>query len=233
MKFIDHSFSDPESNLALDEALLESAETGQYDECLRVWESPVYFAVLGYSSTWKNELNPNSNLHFLRRKSGGQTVLQGPGCLNFNLILKINPATGIRTDTQAAMAKNKQAIQSCLPDEKIEIQGVSDLVWNGRKFSGNAMRRGKTHYLFHGTFLYNFKLEQIQAQLGKPDREPEYRAQRSHQDFLTTIPVKRETIIEALRKEWSAQSQTSDLPLQLLPALKAEFYGNANWNKKF
>jgi len=233
MQFLNQSFPDPESNIALDEALLESAEIGQSGECLRVWESPVFFAVLGYSSTWKNELSSDCQIPFIRRKSGGQTVLQGPGCLNFNLVLKIKSATGIRTDTANAMQKSMQAIQLCLPEEKFEIQGVSDLNWKGRKFSGNAMRRGKNYYLFHGTFLYSFDLQQIQTQLGKPDREPDYRSKRSHSEFLTNIPAGKEKIIEALKKVWSANTPLQKVPLDLIPELKKTFYSNPDWNQKF
>jgi len=233
MQFLNQSFPEPDSNIALDEALLESAESGVLGESLRVWESPVYFAVLGYSSTWKNELNPNTSIPFIRRKSGGQTVLQGPGCLNFNLVLKVNSSTGIRTDTANAMQKNMQAIQICLPGEKFEIQGVSDLNWKGRKFSGNAMRRGKNYYLFHGTFLYSFDLQQIQTQLGKPDREPDYRAKRSHSEFITNIPAGKEKIIEALKKAWGANDPLKKVPLELIPELKKNFYANPDWNKKF
>lgn len=233
MRFLNLSFPDPDSNIALDEALLESAESGILGESLRIWESPVYFAVLGYSSTWSNELNPRTQTPFIRRKSGGQTVLQGPGCLNFNLVLKVNPATGIRTDTASAMQKSMQAIQLCLPKEKFEIQGVSDLNWKGRKFSGNAMRRGKNYYLFHGTFLYSFDISQIQNQLGKPDREPDYRAKRNHSDFLTNIPVDKETITKALQKVWNANELLQKVPFELMPELKKTFYANPDWNKKF
>lgn len=233
MQFIDLTFPDPESNIAFDEALLESAESGATGECLRIWESAVYFAVLGYSSRWKNELKSNLNIPFLRRKSGGQTVLQGPGCLNFSLVLKVNPATGIRTDTQNAMLKNKQAIESCLDSSVIDIRGVSDLIWRDKKFSGNAMRRGKTHYLFHGTFLYHFDLEQIEEKLGKPDREPDYRAHRSHKDFLTNIPVQKKEIIKSLKAIWQAEEELKKPPMHLVPDLARQFYSNTEWNQKF
>lgn len=233
MQFIDYSFPDPASNIAFDEALLDEAENGRMQESLRVWESSVYFAVLGYSSHWKTELKSNHSIPFIRRKSGGQTVLQGPGCLNFSLVLKNDPATGIRTDTQNAMLKNMAAVQACLPGEPISIQGVSDLNWNDKKFSGNAMRRGKNYHLFHGTFLYDFDIRQIEKQLGKPDREPDYRKSRSHIDFLTNIPLSKAVLIKAMRDAWSAQNTLSSLPTNEVPRLLKTFYGDTAWNQKF
>ena len=235
MLFLKHSFTDPESNLALDEALLESAELGHIGETLRIWESPVYFIVLGYSSKWKNEVNPmsfqDSPIPILRRKSGGQTVLQGPGCLNFSLILKADEKSGIQSDTKKIMQKNLGAVKTWGLWGEIETQGISDLTLNGRKFSGNAMRRGKKFFLFHGTFLYQFDLSKISLYLGKPDREPEYRAKRNHQDFLTNAPVSEKLIITSLSTTWNAQK-----PLEIIPEIekiKLEFYSREAWNKKY
>ena len=235
MLFLKHSFTDPESNLALDEALLESAELGRIGETFRIWESPVYFIVLGYSSKWKNEVNPmsfqDSPIPILRRKSGGQTVLQGPGCLNFSLILKADEKSGIQSDTKKIMQKNLGAVKTWGLSGEIETQGISDLTLNGRKFSGNAMRRGKKFFLFHGTFLYQFDLSKISLYLGKPDREPEYRAKRNHQDFLTNVPVSEKLIITSLSTTWNVQKHLEIIPE--IEKIKLEFYSREAWNKKY
>ncbi len=235
MLFLNHSFQDPESNLALDETLLENAESGLNGEVLRVWESPDYFVVLGYSSKWKNEVKTKNckkdNVRILRRKSGGATVLQGAGCLNFSLILKAAENSGIKTDTKLVMERNLQAAETWKLKEKIEIQGISDLTWADRKFSGNAMRRGKKFFLFHGTFLYQFDLPKISDYLGNPDREPAYRAKRAHQDFLTNIPVKKQTIIASLQKAWGAEKKFGPVPD--IEKLKSEVYSQSDWNLRY
>lgn len=233
MKYLDYSYPDPASNLALDEALLESAENGTWGEMLRIWESPVYFAVLGYSSRWKMEVNPGASIPVLRRKSGGQTVLQGPGCLNFTLILKASDKSGIQSDTRAVMEKNLRAAAGWPLPASPEIQGISDLVCGGKKFSGNAMRRGKSFYLFHGTFLYSFDLLKIAECLGAPEREPEYRKKRSHLDFLMNIPAEKNLIVDSLRREWQAREEISNLPEMEVKRLKSEFYGCESWNLKY
>ncbi len=235
MLFLNHSFPDPESNLALDETLLLNAEAGLHGEVLRVWESPVYFVVLGYSSKWKNEVRRISckkdKITILRRKSGGATVLQGPGCLNFTLILEASENSGIKSDTKQIMEKNLAASAGWKLPGGIKIQGISDLTWQGRKFSGNAMRRGKKFFFFHGTFLYNFALPKIPLYLGKPDREPAYRTKRSHTDFLTNIPLEKQTIISSLRKVWAANKLMADLPD--ITKLKSEIYSQPDWNFRY
>jgi lipoate-protein ligase A len=235
MLFLEHAYLAPESNLALDEALLENAEIGSMGEILRIWESPVYFVVLGYSSKWKNEvyhsLCKKNNVSILRRKSGGATVLQGPGCLNFSLILEAKQNSGIRSDTQRVMQEHQKAAQSWQLPGVIEIRGISDLTWQERKFSGNAMRRGKKYFLFHGTFLYQFDLSKIACFLASPDREPTYRAKRSHLDFLTNIPVQKNLIINSLRKAWGATSTLRQLPE--IEQIKTGVYTQSDWNYKY
>src|SRR5262245_25566901 len=99
MRFIDLSLSTPEENLALDEALLEamdlagSASLRLEGEALRLWESPRPFVVLGVSRRIAEDVDREAcrkdGVPVLRRASGGGTVLQGPGCLNFSLVLSL------------------------------------------------------------------------------------------------------------------------------------------------
>lgn len=237
MLFLNLTYPDPAANLALDEALLSAAESGSLGESLRIWESPVYFVVLGYASKWKTETCEDycrkNSVPILRRKSGGATVLQGPGCLNFSLVLHAHPQFGIRSDTRRIMECHLDAISRLELPGNFEIQGISDLTWNGKKFSGNAMRRGKNYFLFHGTFLYHFDLDRVSLALGHPDREPPYRAKRSHQDFLTNLPAKPKKIIELLKKKWQAHDQLKQPPIVEAEELIKNFYANSDWNLKF
>src|SRR5262245_56337617 len=94
MKYLDLSFADPAANLACDEALLEFFEAEMPDEgILRVWEPTDYFIVLGHSNRLSSEVDLSVSMEkeipVLRRISGGGTVLQGPGCLNYSVILNI------------------------------------------------------------------------------------------------------------------------------------------------
>src|SRR5262245_40949097 len=81
-------------NLACDEALLDLCEDHGADEILRFWEPRNYFVVLGYGNKAAAEVDLEAcaaeKIPVLRRCSGGGTVLQGPGCLNYALILRID-----------------------------------------------------------------------------------------------------------------------------------------------
>src|SRR5690606_18418653 len=93
MLLVDYHFTKPEENLSCDEVLLDFCESNNGPELLRFWESPSYFVVLGYTKSLQKEVNisecKQQRIPILRRCSGGGTVLQGSGCLNYSLISKI------------------------------------------------------------------------------------------------------------------------------------------------
>ena len=87
----DYTFDDPHANLALDEFLLKEAEATNGDDVLRFWESSIPFVVLGLTQHINAEVQVEvcneAEVPITRRCSAGGCVLQGPGCLNYTLIL--------------------------------------------------------------------------------------------------------------------------------------------------
>ena len=180
MKYTDLTFPAPEYNLACDEALLDLCEEGCEHEILRVWEPAQFFVVLGYSGKVQSEVDLRScqkhKIPVFRRSSGGGTVLQGPGCLNFSLILKIenSPRLSQITETNAyVLERHKTALEALVDSgRKIKVQGLSDLALENLKFSGNAQRRKRRFLLFHGTFLLHFDIAMMEQILPVPERQP-------------------------------------------------------------
>ncbi|HEX3798470.1 MAG TPA: lipoate--protein ligase family protein [Verrucomicrobiae bacterium] len=238
MKYIDLSFATPAENLAADEALLEACETGRGGDTLRFWESPQYFVVIGYANHAAREANLEvcraHGVPILRRCSGGGTVLQGPGCLNYSLILEIKedgPTHGITATNNFVMQRNQAAIQS-LAGKPVRIEGHTDLAIGGLKFSGNAQRRKKHFLIFHGTFLLNFDLALIEKFLKMPSKEPGYRQARKHSEFLMNLNLRTETVREAMREVWGADEKLDTLPMNGVSEL-AKKYATDEWNLKF
>jgi lipoate-protein ligase A len=242
MKYFDCTFPSPAENLACDEALLDWCESGEGAKCLRFWESPGPFIVVGYANKVETEVNVAAcearKIPILRRCSGGGTVVQGPGCLNYTLVLPIakdGPLHSIPVANQFIMRRNRAAIESAIrsPQSAIAVRGHTDLAIGGRKFSGNSQRRRKHFLLFHGTFLLNFDLALIGDLLKMPSKEPDYRESRKHSDFLTNINVSAEQVKAALQKGWDASSPLTNPPLKIIKALAREKYATNEWNFKF
>jgi lipoate-protein ligase A len=239
VNFIDLTFPNPEHNLACDEALLDWCEEADGQEILRVWESPKNFVVLGYSNKTATEVRLDAcraaGVPVLRRCSGGGAVLQGPGCLNFSLILKIpptGPLTGITETTRFILDRHAGMLRSLL-DRNVGMQGLSDLTVGPLKFSGNAQRRKRRYLLFHGTFLLDFDIPLVERLLPLPSRQPDYRRGRPHLDFLTNLRTPTRQLKETLRNCWDATEPLRETPDEQIDRLAKTKYSSADWTFKF
>lgn len=240
MKILDWTASTPEENLALDEALLDFCEETPGIECLRFWQPQQYFVVLGYSNRIQSEVCLDycrqENIPVLRRASGGGTILQGPGCLNYTLILRTSRDSSLKSITrtnQFIMEGQRRALSQLLPNAGLTVRGDTDLTNGQLKFSGNAQRRKKETLLFHGTFLLDFDIGMIEKTLQMPERQPEYRSQRSHRAFLMNLGLQPSDIKEALGSYWQADEPFDPLPQDKMQALIMERYGSREWIYKF
>jgi lipoate-protein ligase A len=239
MKCIDLTFPTPEQNLACDEALLHWCEERFKNEILRFWESRHYFAVLGYTRKVKLEVDlPSCQTHHipvLRRCTGGGTVLQGPGCLNYSLILKVQDRAQLKgiAETNTFIMKSLKTALKPLVDPEIEIKGVSDLALGALKFSGNAQYRRRDFLLFHGTLLLGFDISLVEKFLSIPVKQPSYRQNRSHERFLTNLNLPEGVIKRTLQKSWSATEELKDIPFDSIESLVQKRYAKDEWNFKF
>ncbi len=238
MKILDFTFATAEENLACDEALLDACEENNSLEILRFWEPTSTFAVLGFSCPWKEGVKMNGGsplVSIYRRASGGGTVLQGLGCLNYSLILRIgrDPSlTNLKASNFYVMANHKEALSKMLSGN-VEVQGYTDLTYNNLKFSGNAQRRKRNYLLFHGTFLLNFDLKQIETYLPMPKLQPAYRLGRPHLSFLTNVSLSSSEVKKALAAAWGAEGHLTDIPQEKIKSLVQERYNNPEWIYKF
>ncbi len=195
---LDISFKNPDHNIDFDDFLLDLPVDSPI---FRIWESPRYFVVMGRSSPDSdvNWLNCTCDgVPVLRRRSGGGVVLQGPGCLNYTVLLSSDLpfCSTIRTAFESILGIIASALEKTLPDDlSVELLGSSDLCIGNRKFSGNAQRRRKNRFYVHGTILYDMDISLIERYLNMPEEQPDYRKGRAHRDFLCNFPVGDSSII--------------------------------------
>ncbi len=235
MMLLDVSLPLPAHNLSCDEVLLNMLEEETGGEILRFWTSTQYFVVLGSSNTVRDEVDVDAcrtdGIPILRRHSGGGTVLQGPGCLNFSLILAIDPNGPTRTITETTryiLQRHAEALTELL-GRRVEVQGSSDLTIGEKKFSGNAQRRRLKALLFHGTFLLDFDLTLMGKYLRLPARQPAYRRQRTHAEFVCNLGVDAERVKQALIAAWQAVPGPDALPLAAIDDLARNKHSSPEW----
>lgn len=236
MKLCDLTLPTPEENLAADEALLDLCEAGGSDEVLRFWSSLRYFVVLGYGNQAATEVNLpfccKRGIPVLRRCTGGGTVLQGPGVLNYSLVLRIadnGPCRSISTANRFILERHRDALTPAIP-APVQWRGQTDLAIGGLKFAGNAQRRRRRFLLFHGSLLLHLDLTLVQSALPLPSRQPDYRLNRAHSDFLLNLNVPERTVKAALATAWNVATPLTPIPQDRIARLVAEKYSLDQWN---
>ena len=247
MKWFNLNLPSPAENLAGDEVLLDNCEAGHGEETLLFWEPRETFVVVGYANKVATEVNvavcEAKRIPIFRRCSGGGTVVQMPGGLNYALILRItedSPTRNITSANHFIMEKNRAAIES-LADQfkiqnskfKISVRGHTDLCLGDLKFAGNSQRRRKNFLLFHGTLLLDCDLSLVSELLQIPSLQPDYRASRSHTEFVTNLNLPAEKVKAALVAAWNADEELKNPPLEEISKLAREKYSTREWNFKF
>jgi lipoate-protein ligase A len=241
MQRLELTLDTPAENIALDEALLDEAEArGPEAEYLRVWESRAPLVVLGRSSK-PEEVNlaacRERGMPVLRRSSGGAAIVAGPGCLMYAVVFSYarHPeARGIHPSHSHVLDRLVATLRTQVPH--VARAGTSDLVLResgdvntARKFSGNSLRVKRTHFLYHGTLLYDFDLPLVATCLSTAPRQPEYRQQREHGDFVANLPLAREELLAAIAAAWPTVGELLDWPRERVAEMVRERYQQADW----
>jgi lipoate-protein ligase A len=238
MQLLELTLDTPAENVALDEALLLSAEDDEAaDEVLRLWEPHQHFIVLGSSSRIAEEVNldycQEHGIEIVRRTSGGAAIVAGPGCLMYSLVLSLERRPDLRAVDRAhrfVLDALAAAIGRHVPG--VGRRGTSDLAIGDRKFSGNSLRLKRRYLLYHGTLLYDFPLAIIAASLREPPRQPAYRDNRAHGDFIANLPLDPPSLRSAVSAAFGPTVLARSWPTQLTATLAEEKFGTAGWTNR-
>jgi len=226
-------------NLALDEALLAEAHAGCHAGLVvRTWMARRPTVVLGSSSHAAREVDLDAcragGIDVLRRPSGGLTVVLGPGCVMWTVVAAWRGPPAIEAIHAALLQPLVDALSAA--GRAVVRRGSSDLaVESGglfRKFSGNALRVRRGAVLYHGTLLDDFDLTLVSRVLRHPPREPDYRAGRSHGDFLTNLGLGRGAIEAAMRRAFAVDEVRSAWPRAAVDELLRHRYLDSAWTHR-
>jgi lipoate---protein ligase len=153
---------DPYWNLALEEALLEAESAPAYALFLYINDPCL---VIGRNQNPWAEIAADAGLPILRRVSGGGTVYQDRGNLNWALVL---PRLGHDPEAEIALVARALAplgIKAAVgPRGGLYLRAEGPL--DGRKISGTARRMTASRVLHHGTLLVDADLGRLGRSLG-------------------------------------------------------------------
>ena len=226
--------ANPWLNLATEEYFLTTRLPGDRDASLLFYENSDSI-ILGRSLKKEEEIFLHkARIPVLRRISGGGSVVHFRGNLNYSLIVSL-----LHFKDLYPIKKSYRAVLSSISDSfsasgmQVFQRGLSDLavMQRGelRKVSGNSQARKKNMLLHHGTFLYHTRnRNKVSYFLKNPEKQPEYRGNRDHNDFLLlcNLPdLSRSSLvrilINAFEKLFQARSRVLKLPDRLSEEDKA------------
>lgn len=238
MKRLALTLPTPAENLALDEALVESADRALFHpEVLRLWEPQQTFVVLGRSSSLAKEVNvpwcQSNGIKMFRRTSGGASIVTGPGCLMYAVLLDLRKRPQLRMLDQAHQFVMETMLGALTAlGVASDIQGTCDLTIRDRKVSGNSLRVKKNFLIYHGTMICDFDTTLISQCLRMPARQPDYRSNRSHDQFISRIPCNTSVLSTAITSAWQANESLAEWPKEMTQQLAKEKYRDESWLKR-
>ncbi len=158
----------------------------------RCWVPAEPAVVLGSSNQAVLEVNTEhctrDGVPILKRYGGGGTVLLHSGCLVLSLGMWVAQAfqnklyfdllNGTVID---CLAKHWPALQG------LGQNGLSDISFGPLKVGGTSLFRSRNYLLYQASVLVDCRIDLIETYLGHPTKEPDYRRQRSHRDFLVGL----------------------------------------------
>ncbi len=211
-------------------------------ELFRVWRFAEPTVILGRSSKIDEEVHRDwcrqRGIDVLRRCTGGASVVGGPGCLMYSVVVRVPASGGLRNIDAAhdfVMQRVLAAVCQQLPDA--ERRGTCDLAWQARKFSGNSLRVARHHLLYHGTLLLAADLDLIADCLAFAPRQPEYRQGRYHRDFIDNVDLDETLLVEALSRQFGVVGECGAGRLVMeLESISNELfrtrYDDAQWHER-
>lgn len=146
--------------------------------------------VIGRSSNINKEVNvPNvisDGIPVYRRKGGGCAVFLDPGNLIVSVVF---PAPGFLNIKPLFERATHWLIHGLEKSGIIGIyrDGISDIVYKNRKVGGTCFYRAKGLAYFSASILVSADTRLLEHYLCFPPRTPDYRDNRAHTDFVTSL----------------------------------------------
>lgn len=203
----------------IDDKILEQCHKPMHIE---VWQPDSTLVVCGRSNDPKVEVDLEScvanSIPVLKRYGGGGTVVLHSGCIVISLGMWVDSYY----DNAVFFDLLNGAVIASLADinpvfSDLSQDGLSDIVFKDKKIAGTSLFRSRNYLLYQASVLVEDKITLIEKYLRHPSKEPDYRAGRSHADFITNL--------KSIDPNLTVDALLSNLSLQYSVHVKEKFKG--------
>ena len=135
----------------------------------------------------------HDNIPLIKRYSGGGTVVLSPGTFIVSFVCGKEALSDGRARSPSQLmdwssAFYKTVFQRAGSEEAFNLRVQDYTLGTSRKIGGNAQALSKNRWVHHTSFLWDYDSSVMQY-LRIPEKQPDYRSNRSHSDFLTKISL--------------------------------------------
>ena len=206
---------DPYRNLAIEQHLLETVESG----CclLYLWRNERTVVIGKNQNAWaecRTTLLSDEGGRLARRLSGGGAVYHDLGNLNFTFLMREEDY-----DLPRQLSVIRRACVLC--GIETEISGRNDLLASGRKFSGNAFYHHEGRAYHHGTLLIDVDADAMSRYLSPSKAKMQAKGVESVRARIVNLkelnPALTVDLLKAAMKQ--AFSEVFGLPIDLPPVV--------------
>ena len=173
-----------------------------------VWQPDGTYIVLGRANNSESsvyfELAQRDGIKIVKRPSGGESVILTQNMIVFSMKINI---IKLKKPRYIFDIINKHIINSLnkIGIENLNSRGISDISIFDKKILGSAMYLKNNILFYHAVLNVKEDVSLISKYLKHPGREPDYRAGRNHNDFVTSLAaegynIEIPLIIDAIRK---------------------------------
>lgn len=155
-----------------------------------VWQPQETVIVLGQSNSIETSLHPETvaedGIRVTKRPSGGETVILTPSTIAFTIARHFPVLIHFRDFFRMV---NSEVIEGLggIGITGLGSKGISDITIGNRKILGSSMRKVGNKLVYHAVLNVAEDPLLFSRYLRHPRREPDYRAGRRHDDFVTSI----------------------------------------------
>lgn len=206
-------------NFYIDDLVMDRMVQGSEYAC-EIYEGHRVEVVLGRSSKIEEDVMvetcADDGIPLSRRRGGGGTVILSPGILILSIAGRSTLQYHLREHMNAVNRIIVDTLEQLGVDSPV-IRGISDITLGMKKILGSSLYRRKDLVLYQGSLLVNPDLSLMKRYLKQPRKQPAYRKDRSHEDFVTSLhnegyEIPKVEIIDKLREAFIEGSPWPPVP---------------------
>jgi lipoate-protein ligase A len=211
------------SDYNLPDAFLFKEETSGFI----VWQPEETVIVLGHSNSIESSLYTDAiitdNLSVMKRPSGGEAVGLAESTVAFTVARRFSVMIPFRDYFKIVNSVVFIGLEE-IGVSGLGSNGISDITIGNRKILGSSMRKVTDKLVYHAVLNLEQDPSFFRKYLRHPCREPDYRAGRSHDEFVTSLSGEGCHLTVEDVQQWLSRSLEAYYPIVFVDAIHVKVH---------